>query len=73
MTNCTHEANILGATTGANLFWAEVGANPRDTEVETSESRGANVAACRQMLKEADWQIVEGPSLIYNENNITFN
>ena len=34
--NCTHEPNLLGPTTGANLFWAEVGTNPSDTEVETS-------------------------------------
>ena len=38
--NCTHEPNLLGATAGANLFWAEAGANPRDTEPETSKGRG---------------------------------
>lgn len=68
--NCTHEPNTLGATTGANLFWAEVGTNPRDTEAETSEGRGADIFVCKQMLKEADWEIVEGPSQIYSEDNI---
>jgi biotin synthase len=29
--NCTHEPCTLGGLAGANLFWAEGGANPRDT------------------------------------------
>ena len=68
--NCTHEPNILGPTTGANLFWAEVGTNPRDTEVDTSEGRGLDVITCRKIFKEADFEILEGPSVIYSENNI---
>jgi biotin synthase len=63
--NCAHEPNILSATSGANLFWAEVGANPRDTETETSEGRGLDVKACRKMLEEADFAILTGPSEIY--------
>jgi biotin synthase len=66
--NCTHEPNILGAVAGANLFWAEVGTNPRDTEVETSEGRGMDVKSCMEMLKEADFDILQGPSAIYREN-----
>jgi len=68
--NCTHEPNILGPTTGANLFWAEVGTNPRDTEVDTSEGRGLDVITCRKIFKEADFEILEGPSVIYSENNM---
>ena len=41
--NCTHEPNLLGAIAGANLFWAEVGTNPRDTEAETSEGKEMNL------------------------------
>jgi biotin synthase len=67
--NCTHEPNLLGPTTGANLFWAEVGTNPRDTEVETSKGRGMDVETCRKIFKEADFEMVEGPSVIYSENN----
>jgi len=67
--NCTHEPNILGATAGANLFWAEVGTNPRDTEVDTSKGRGLNVQSCIEMLKEADFDVLKGPSIIYSENN----
>jgi biotin synthase len=63
--NCTHEPNTLGATAGANLFWAEVGSNPRDTETDTSEGRGCDVAACRKLLEEADFEVLEGPSAIY--------
>jgi biotin synthase len=65
--NCTHEPNVLGATSGANLFWAEVGTNPRDTEVDTSKGRGLDVRSCKEMFKEADFEMVQGPSVIYKE------
>jgi biotin synthase len=67
--NCTHEPNTLGATAGANLFWAEVGTNPRDTEVDTSKGRGSDIKSCMEMFKEADFQVLQGPSIIYRENN----
>ena len=63
--NCTHEPNLLGAVSGANLFWAEVGANPRDTEAETSEGRGLDVSACRKIFEEAEFDLLAGPSEIY--------
>ncbi len=69
MANCTHEPNLLGAATGANLFWAEVGTNPRDTEKETSEGRGLDVFSCKRMLSEADYDIVQGPSIFYSAVN----
>jgi biotin synthase len=69
--NCTHEPNLLGPVAGANLFWAEVGTNPRDTHVETSKGRGMDVKSCMEMLKEADFDILRGPSLIYRENKYT--
>jgi len=69
--NCTHEPNILGATAGANLFWAEVGSNPRDTETETSKGRGLDILSCIEMFKEADFDLLEGPSAIYSEDNGT--
>jgi biotin synthase len=67
--NCTHEPNVLGATAGANLFWAEAGANPRDTEVDTSKGRGLGVRSCKEMFKEADFDILQGSSIIYSERN----
>jgi biotin synthase len=66
--NCTHEPNLLGATTGANLFWAEAGTNPRDTEAETSKGRGMGVTSCMELFRQADFDILRGPSVIYREN-----
>ena len=63
--NCTHEPNLLGATAGANLFWAEAGTNPRDTEVDTSKGRGLDTKSCMAMFKEADFDVLQGPSVIY--------
>ena len=67
--NCTHEPNVLGATAGANLFWAEAGANPRDVERDTSKGRGLGVRACKEMFKEADFEMLLGASVIYSESN----
>lgn len=66
---CTHEPNILGATAGANLFWAEVGSNPRDTEADTAKGRGLDVRSCIKIFEEADFDVLQGPSVIYSENN----
>jgi len=67
--NCTHEPNLLGAASGANLFWAEAGANPRDTEVETSKGRGWDVESCIRLFQEADFEVRKGPSIIYSGNH----
>ena len=67
--NCTHEPNLLGATTGANLFWAEAGTNPRDTEAETSKGRGMGVKSCMELFRQADFDILRGPSVIYGERH----
>ena len=67
--NCTHEPNSMGATTGANLFWAEAGTNPRDTEAETSQGRGMGVRSCRELFRQADFDVLQGPSVIYRENS----
>jgi biotin synthase len=66
--NCTHEPNLLGAASGANLFWAEAGTNPRDTETETSRGRGLNVKSCIEMFREANFDVLKGPSVIYSKN-----
>jgi biotin synthase len=66
--NCTHEPNLLGPAAGANLLWAEVGTNPRDTQAETSEGRGMDVKSCVKILREADFDILHGPSMIYRKN-----
>ena len=48
-----HEPNLLGLCAGANVVYAESGANPRDTEADTEKNRGLDMAACRTMLYEA--------------------
>jgi len=66
MGNCTHEPCTLGAIAGANLFWAEVGANPRDIEEKTEEGRGETVSSCKSIFQESNWDIWSGPSRYYN-------
>ena len=64
--NCTHEPCALGAVAGANLFWAEVGANPRDVEERTEEGRGETVESCKRIFRESNWEVCDGPSRYYN-------
>ena len=63
--NCTHEPCTLGAVAGANLFWAEVGANPRDINEKTEEGRGETVSSCRNLFDESEWSTLEGPSQFF--------
>ena len=67
--NCTHEPCTLGAAAGANLFWAEVGANPRDVEEKTEEGRGETVESCRTLFRECGWNSWTGPSRYYNRHS----
>lgn len=66
MGNCTHEPCTLGAVSGANLFWAETGANPRDIEEKTEEGRGETVSSCASIFQESNWDVWNGPSRYYN-------
>lgn len=68
--NCTHEPNVIGSAAGANLLWAETGSNPRDTEEETEGKRGMTVMDCVGVLKEAEWEVLQGPSRFYEAQNI---
>ena len=63
--NCTHEPCVLGAVAGANLFWAEIGANPRDVMEKTEEGRGHDAASCRELFREAGCGVLNGPSRYY--------
>jgi biotin synthase len=63
--NCTHEPCALGTAAGANLLWAEMGANPRDDREKTEEHRGKDVRYCREVFLESDWQVLKGPSMHY--------
>lgn len=48
-----HEPNLIGLTSGANVVYAETGANPRDTVADTSTRRGLDMTGARKMLYEA--------------------
>ncbi|UWG98164.1 radical SAM protein [Dehalobacter sp. DCM] len=47
-----HEPNELSYASGANIITAESGANPRDSQADTSKNRGMDMARCRKMLFE---------------------
>lgn len=64
--NCTHEPCTLGGFAGANLFWAEAGANPRDIREKTEEGRGQTVDDCRTIFSECGWNYWKGPSRYYS-------
>ncbi len=66
MGNCTHEPCTLGSAAGANLFWAELGANPRDIKARTEEGRGDTIEQCSSLFMESSWDVWEGPSRYYN-------
>lgn len=51
-----HEPCIHGYMSGANLITAETGVNPRDTALDTSASRGLDIADCRRILKSAGYK-----------------
>ncbi len=63
--NCTHEPCTLGAAAGANLFWAEIGANPRDTAKKTEKGRGHTIAQCHILFQESGCGVLEGTSRFY--------
>ena len=54
-----HEPNLLGLCAGANTVYAETGANPRDTQQETSGHRGRDVKDCKRMLYEAGFAALQ--------------
>ena len=67
--NCTHEPYVSGALAGANLLWAESGSNPRDSKCETEKSHGLTVEECRQVLREAEYEVLDGPSVFLSRKN----
>jgi len=53
--HCTHEPHAASLMAGANLFFPEVGASPRDGQADTGKGRGAGIQSCRQLQKEMEW------------------
>jgi len=67
--NCTHEPCAAGAMAGANLFWAEVGANPTDVEAKTEEGSGETVESCRKIFRECNWDYLRNGSEFYQNKS----
>jgi biotin synthase len=53
--HCTHEPHAASLLAGANLFFPEVGASPRDLEADTEKGRGTSLEGCRRLFLEMDW------------------
>ncbi|TRZ52905.1 MAG: radical SAM protein [Dehalococcoidia bacterium] len=63
-----HEPRVLALRAGANQIYAETGPNPRDTLEDTSKGgRGFSVEKCKEMLWEAGWMPLEGPTQVFGE------
>lgn len=52
--HCTHEPHAASLMAGANLFFPEVGASPRDGIPDTEKGRGTGVERCQQIQQEMD-------------------
>ncbi|MEE8721575.1 MAG: radical SAM protein [Eggerthellaceae bacterium] len=60
--NCSANSPAI-AMSGANLAWAEVGTNPRDTVERTEKGgRGSDIEHCRTVLVNGGWELLDGPS-----------
>jgi len=70
--NCAHEPGTVPIMGGANLLWAEVGANPRDTMEKTEEGRGHSVHAIRKLFTEREWQAQAGSSHFFAKGLYNF-
>ncbi len=53
--HCTHEPHTASLMAGANLFFPEVGASPRDCQADTGCGRGAGLDDCARILDEMGW------------------
>lgn len=60
--HCTHEPHSASLMAGANLFFPEVGASPRDGMADTEKGRGTGIESCQHMQREMEWD----PSLPSN-------
>ncbi|WP_409967140.1 radical SAM protein [Bengtsoniella intestinalis] len=52
-----HEPEIISLLSGANQIYAEAGSNPRDTAIQTEQSRGFSVKDAQKMLIDAQWNL----------------
>ncbi len=54
--HCTHEPHSASLLAGANLFFPEVGASPRDGKADTEKGRGYSVERCHAIQREMEWK-----------------
>jgi len=47
-------------------MWTETGSSPRDIHEDCESTRGYSVAKIRRMYWEAGWEVLKGPSRIWN-------
>lgn len=52
-----HETTQMSLICGVNQLYAEMGANPRDSNSNTEKSRGLSVENIRTLLKDAEYEI----------------
>ncbi len=52
--HCTHEPHSVSLVAGANLFFPEVGSNPRDGAGQVDGGRGQSILVTRKIQKEMD-------------------
>jgi len=50
--HCTHEPHSASVFAGANLFFPEVGASPRDNMADTGKGRGIGIEQCNKIFIE---------------------
>ncbi|MFP4031659.1 MAG: radical SAM protein [Desulfococcaceae bacterium] len=50
--HCTHEPETAALMAGANLFFPEVGASPRDGEADAAKGRGNGLDACHRIQRD---------------------
>ena len=53
--HCTHEPHSASLLAGANLFFPEAGASPRDSKADTGKGRGRSIGICRNLFLEMGW------------------
>ncbi|RTZ97244.1 MAG: radical SAM protein [Deltaproteobacteria bacterium] len=53
--HCTHEPHAASLMAGANLFFPEVGASPRDGKADTGKGRGIGIETCQKIQREMEW------------------
>jgi biotin synthase len=54
--HCLHEPSSLSLIAGGNLFFSEVGSNPRDSNADTEKGRGTDLEECHRIFKETGWE-----------------